>query len=297
MPETSPRLARSVVMLLGALFLFVLLDSTAKHLGARHPVPMLVWSRYTVHFLLMVIFLAPSMRLRLVTTTRPARQIVRAICLLFTTFFAMAAFARMPLAETTAIVFAAPLLVTLLARPVLGEQIGTLRWAAVIIGFAGVLLIARPGSGLVTDGILLALAAAVCYALYQILTRQLSSTETSVTMLFYTALIGTIGMSLALPWIWTGQMPGLLDALMIASLGIYGGVGHFLLIKAFRDAPASVLSPILYVQLILATLMGWIVFGHFPDSAAFVGILTIAVAGAIIAFDSRSKPVALRHKT
>lgn len=284
-------------MLLGALFLFVLLDSTAKHLGARHPVPMLVWSRYTVHFLLMVIFLAPSMRLRLVTTTRPARQIVRAICLLFTTFFAMAAFARMPLAETTAIVFAAPLLVTLLARPVLGEQIGTLRWAAVIIGFAGVLLIARPGSGLVTDGILLALAAAVCYALYQILTRQLSSTETSVTMLFYTALIGTIGMSLALPWIWTGQMPGLLDALMIASLGIYGGVGHFLLIKAFRDAPASVLSPILYVQLILATLMGWIVFGHFPDSAAFVGILTIAVAGAIIAFDSRSKPVALRHKT
>lgn len=284
-------------MLLGALFLFVLLDSTAKHLGARHPVPMLVWSRYTVHFLLMVIFLAPSMRLRLVTTTRPARQIVRAICLLFTTFFAMAAFARMPLAETTAIVFAAPLLVTLLARPVLGEQIGTLRWAAVIIGFVGVLLIARPGSGLVTDGILLALAAAVCYALYQILTRQLSSTETSVTMLFYTALIGTIGMSLALPWIWTGQMPGLLDALMIASLGIFGGVGHFLLIKAFRDAPASVLSPILYVQLILATLMGWIVFGHFPDSAAFVGILTIAVAGAIIAFDSRSKPVALRHKT
>jgi drug/metabolite transporter (DMT)-like permease len=297
MPETSPRLARSVVMLLGALFLFVLLDSTAKHLGARHPVPMLVWSRYTVHFLLMVIFLAPSMRLRLVTTTRPARQIVRAICLLFTTFFAMAAFARMPLAETTAIVFAAPLLVTLLARPVLGEQIGALRWAAVIIGFAGVLLIARPGSGLVTDGILLALAAAVCYALYQILTRQLSSTETSITMLFYTALIGTIGMSLALPWIWTGQMPGLLDALMIASLGIYGGVGHFLLIKAFRDAPASVLSPILYVQLILATLMGWIVFGHFPDSAAFAGILTIAIAGAIIAFDSRGKPVALRHKT
>lgn len=283
-------------MLLGALFLFVLLDSTAKHLGARHPVPMLVWSRYAVHFLLMVIFLAPSMRLRLVTTTRPARQIVRAICLLFTTFFAMAAFARMPLAETTAIVFAAPLLVTLLARPVLGEQIGALRWAAVIIGFVGVVLIARPGSGLVTDGIALALAAAVCYALYQILTRQLSSTETSVTMLFYTALIGTIGMSLALPWIWTGQMPGLVDALMICSLGVYGGVGHFLLIKAFRDAPASVLSPILYVQLIWATLMGWIVFGHFPDTAALLGILTIAAAGAVIAFDSRRKPVAGRHK-
>ncbi|MDO9599235.1 MAG: DMT family transporter [Azoarcus sp.] len=296
MPDSSPALGRGILLLLGALFLFVFLDATAKHLGQTYPVPMLVWARYAGHFLLMMIFLAPSMRLRLVTTTRPGRQVVRAICLLGTTFFGMAALARMPLAETTAIVFAAPLIVTLLARPVLGEHIGVLRWAAVIVGFVGVLLIARPGSGLVTEGIVLALAGALSYAIYQILTRQLSPTENPVTMLFYTALIGTVAMTLILPWIWGGPMPGVLDSLMIASLGVFGGLGHFLLIRAFREAPASVLSPILYVQLIWATLMGWIVFGHLPDGFALGGILTIAVAGAMIAIDSRRSQTSTRHK-
>lgn len=287
MPDSPTHLLRAVLLLLGALVLFVLLDATSKYLGRSYPVPMLVWTRYVVHFLLMVVFLAPSMRLRLVSTQRPARQVVRSLCLLGTTFCAMAALSRMPLAETTAIVFAAPLIVTLLARPVLGERIGALRWAAVIVGFAGVLLIARPGSGLVADGIAFALGGAVSYAIYQILTRQLSPTENPVTMLFYTALIGSAGMSLALPWVWGGPVPGLVDGLLFLSMGVYGGLGHFLLIRAFRDAPASVLSPILYVQLVWATLFGWLVFDHVPDGAALGGILTIALAGAIIALDSR----------
>lgn len=289
-------LMRAVLLLVGALTLFVLLDATATHLGKRYPVPMLVWARYTVHFLLMVVFLAPSMRLRLVATSRPRRQVVRALCLLATTFFGMAAFTRMPLAETTAIIFMAPLIVTLLARPVLGEQIGALRWGAVIVGFVGVLLIARPGSGLVSEGILFALGAALMYAIYQIQTRQLSSTENPVTMLFYTAMIGTIAMTLLLPWIWGGPMPGLVDGLLVVALGVFGGVGHFLLIRAFREAPASVLSPILYAQLVLATLVGGILFGHIPDGLALTGILIIATAGAIIALDSRRKPILGRHK-
>lgn len=297
MSFSTPTLARSVVLLLGALFLFVLLDATAKHLGRTYPIPMLVWSRYAVHLLLMVVFLAPSMRARLIATQRPGRQVVRALCLLGTTFFGMAALAHMPLAETTAIVFAAPLLVTLLARPLLGEHIGALRWAAVVVGFVGVLLIARPGSGLVAEGIALALGAALTYAIYQILTRQLTPTENPVTMLFYTALIGTLGMTLALPWIWSGPMPDLLDAAMIVSLGIYGGTGHFLLIRAFRGAPASVLSPILYIQLVWATLVGFLVFGHVPDGAALAGILTIAAAGAIIALDSRRPAPAAEART
>lgn len=296
MMTQTPRLARSIGLLLGALLLFVLLDSTAKHLAQTYPVPMLVWARYTIHFVLMVLLLGPSMRLRLILTTRPGRHVVRAVCLLGTTFFGMAALSRMPLAETTAIVFAAPLIVTLLARPLLGEHIGSLRWAAALIGFLGVLIIARPGSGLVPDGIALALAGAMSYALYQILTRQLTSTETPVTMLFYTALIGTLVMTLALPWIWEGPTPDMADALLTASLGIYGGLGHYLLIRAFRDAPASVLSPFLYVQLIWAMLIGWLIFGHLPDSAAVLGILTIGSAGVIIAIDSRRSGNATRHK-
>ncbi len=296
MPESSPRLAQAILLLMGALLMFVLLDATTKHLGQTYAVPMLAWARYTVHFLVMVVFLAPSMRMRLLTTTRPARQIIRALCLLGTTFFAMSAFTRMPLAEATAMIFAAPLLVTLLARPLLGEEISPLRWTAAIVGFGGVLLIARPGSGLVPDGVAFALAAAFTYAIYQILTRQLSPTENPVTMLFYTALIGTLAMSLSLPWIWGGPMPGLADGLLIVSLGLYGGIGHFLLIRAFREAPASVLSPILYVQLAWAALVGWFVFGHVPDSSALAGILTIAGAGAIIALDSRRAGRSARHK-
>ena len=278
---------RAIVLLLGALFLFVLLDATAKHLARSYPVPMLVWARYTVHFVLMLALLAPTLRGRLVSTARPARQVVRALCLLAVTFFGMAALARMPLAETTAILFAAPLLVTLLARPLLGEEIGALRWMAVLTGFVGVLLIARPGGGLVTEGVLLALAGAVSYAFYQILTRQLTATESPVTMLFYTALVGTAAMTPLLPWIWSGPLPDFGDALLIASLGIYGGTGHFLLIRAFRDAPASTLSPILYVQLAWATLVGWLAFGDFPDGLAFAGIVVIGCAGAMIALHSR----------
>jgi drug/metabolite transporter (DMT)-like permease len=293
MPLPPAGVLRSILLLLGALFLFVLLDATAKHLGQTYPVPMLVWARYAVHFVLMVVLLGPSMRGRLVSTGRPRRQVVRALCLLAVTFFGMAALARMPLAETTAIVFAAPLIVTLLAGPLLGERIGALRWAAVLVGFAGVLLIARPGSGLVMEGVLLALAAAVSYAIYQILTRQLTATENPVTMLFYTALVGTGAMTVLLPWIWGGPQPDLKDALLIASLGIYGGTGHFLLIRAFRDAPASTLSPILYVQLVWATLVGWLAFGHFPDGLALAGILIIGAAGAMIALQGRGRG---RHK-
>jgi drug/metabolite transporter (DMT)-like permease len=106
-------------------------------------------------------------------------------------------------------------------------------------------------------------------------------------MLFYTALIGTVVMTMLLPWVWGGPMPGFVDALLIASLGLYGGSGHFLLIRAFRDAPASLLSPILYVQLVWATLIGWFAFGQFPDGWALVGILTIGAAGLMIAIDSR----------
>ena len=286
MPDSHPHALRSVLLLLAALFLFVLLDATAKRLAADYPVPMLVWARYFVHFVLMTVFLAPSMRLKLIATTRPARQIIRAACLLAVTFLNIAALQRMPLAETTAIVFAAPLMVTLMAGPLLGERIGALRWVAVVTGFVGVLLIARPGGGLVVEGVALALAAAVSYAAYQILTRQLSPTETPVNMLFYTALVGTGVMTLLLPWYWSGPMPGLVDALLIASLGIYGGTGHFLLIRAFRDAPVSLLSPILYVQLLWATLIGWFGFGHLPDGLALAGIFTIGGAGLMIAVDS-----------
>ena len=182
---------RGILLFMLALMLFALLDATAKHLTATFAVPLLVWARYTLHFLIMLIFVAPSIRLQLVRTDNLALQVVRALALVGTTGFAMMAFRSMPLAEATAVLFLAPLLVTLLAGPVLGERIGTGRWAVVFIGFAGVLLIARPGGALNPEGVAWALGGAVCYAIYQILTRRLSHAEHPLTLLFYTALVGT----------------------------------------------------------------------------------------------------------
>lgn len=279
---------RGVLLLLGSLFFFAALDATAKHLAATYSVPLLVWSRYLVHCLLMVVLLGPRLGRRLVATRRPARQVVRALMLVGCTGCGIAALARMPLAETTAVAFTAPLLVAILAGPWLGERLTTGRWLAVLCGFAGMLLIARPGSAVSADGIALALLAAACYAVYQILTRQLAPGENTLTMLFYTALVGTLTMSAFLPWFW--QAPETIpaaDRLAIFALGVLGGCGHFLLIRAFRHAPASLLSPFIYLQLVWAIALGAIVFGNWPDFPSLLGMAIIVGSGIFLAVSLR----------
>lgn len=289
-PSPAQHPLRGILLFMLALMLFALLDATSKHLTATFAVPLLVWARYTLHFAIMLVFVAPSMRLQLVRTDNLALQIVRALALVGTTGFAMMAFRSMPLAEATAVLFLSPLLVTLLAGPFLGERIGAGRWAAVVVGFAGVILIARPGGALTLAGVLWALAGAACYAAYQLLTRRLSHAEHPLTLLFYTALVGTAVMSLALPWFWFDFTPSPLQWLQIASLGFYGGVGHFILIRAFRLAPASTLTPFGYTQLIWAGLLGWLVFGHIPDALSAAGMAVIAASGLWLALGERRRP-------
>ena len=286
-PTPAQHPLRGIALFMLALMLFALLDATSKHLTATFAVSLLVWARYALHFVIMLVFVAPSMRSRLIRTDNLALQIVRALALVGTTGFAMMAFRSMPLAEATAVLFLAPLLVTLLAGPFLHEHIGAGRWAAAIVGFAGVLLIARLGGALNLAGIFWALAGAACYAVYQILTRRLSHAEHPLTLLFYTALVGTGVMSAALPWFWVHASPEPLQWLLIASLGIYGGVGHFLLIRAFRLAPASTLTPFTYGQLVWAALLGWLVFGHIPDVLSAAGMAVIAAAGLWLALGER----------
>ncbi len=280
---------RGIVLFMLALMLFAGLDATSKYLAGFFVVPLLVWARYAGHFLIMLVFVAPSLRGELVRTANPRLQVVRALALLATTGCGMAAFRVMPLAEATAVIFLAPLLVTLLAGPFLGERIGRSRWLAVLVGFGGVLLVVRPGTGLNLGGILWALAGAFSYAVYQILTRRLSHAEHPLRLLFYTALVGTAVMSAALPWFWVATEPAPMQWLLIASLGLYGGIGHFLLIRAFRLAPASTLTPFTYVQLVWATLLGWIVFGNVPDAISATGMAVIAASGLWLALGARRR--------
>ncbi len=295
MPDSSRKVGFAVLLMLGATLCFSALDATSKHLSQTYPIPMLVWGRYTFHCLMMLIFLAPSMRLQLVATSRPRAQITRALMLVGTTGFSMAGFSMMPLGESTAFLFVTPLVVVILSHFLLKESITGGRWIAVIAGFCGALLIARPGGSLNLPGIIWMSLAASCYAIYQIQTRQLSPTENTVTMLFYTALVGTVSMTLAAPLYWGGPMPGWIDAALIASLGIYGGTGHLMLTRAFRYAAASFLSPFLYAQLIWAMALGGLFYRHLPDLLSLAGMAVIAASSLSIALSERFRQAAGRR--
>ena len=285
----SSKPLRGVIFVIFAVLLFVVLDTQSKQLSANYPVSLLTWARYTGHCLLMIIFLAPSMRTKLVATRRLPLQLIRALCLVAITYCAMKAFSIMPLPEATAIIFTTPLLVTLLAGPVLGERVKRIGWFAVVLGFIGVLLVAQPSIDVPLEGVVYAGLTALVYSLYQILTRLLSGTESPITLLFYTALVGTIVMSAGLPWFGELSLRSASEGLRILALGIYGGTGHFLLILAFRHAPASLLAPIFYVQLIFATFSGWWVFGHIPQQGAILGMCIIALAGVLVGWQGRSR--------
>lgn len=269
------------------LFLFACMDSTTKYLTTHYNVPFVVAMRYIVHFLLMVMILAPRHSAQLVHTQRTGLVIARAVVLTIASLCMGMALHRMPLAETTAINFLAPTLVALLAGSILDEKIGGWGWAAIATGFIGVLLIARPGGGLDAIGIMFALGAAAANATYQLLSRLLASTEKAIALLFYTALVGSIIFGIALPWFWENEAPSTLEVILLLSMGASGGLGHYLFTLAYRHAPASILAPMTYLQLLWAGLLGWIIFGTIPDNMSLMGMAVVAASGLIIAFKSR----------
>jgi drug/metabolite transporter (DMT)-like permease len=266
------------------------MDTTVKYLTAYYPVPVISGLRYIIHCLLMLVLLAPTHGRQLVQTNRTGWVLVRGACLAVVTLFAGFAFRLMPVAETTAILFVSPLLVVLLAGPVLRERVGRFEWAASLVGFLGLLIIARPGGALDPQGVVFALVAAAVMAAYQLLSRLLATTESTLAMLFYTALVGSVLFGLALPWFWEGPVPPLRHALLFLLVGASGGVGHFLFTAAYRNAEASALAPLLYVQLLWAGLLGWLVFGHIPDHVSAVGMALVAVCGAVVGLKSQLVP-------
>jgi drug/metabolite transporter (DMT)-like permease len=246
-------------------------------------VPLLVWARYIVHLIVMLLTVAPHMGRKIIVTKHPGLMIFRALMLVSVSVLFQSALKSLPLAESTALIFLSPLLVALLSGPFLGEKLGLGSWLATIAGFGGMLLIARPGGAMFGIGVLYAFGSALCYAIYQIFTRKLSATEPPMRQLFYTALVGTISMSFVIPTYWTGEIPSLTHASLIASLGLCAGTGHFLFTRASRETPASTLSTLLYVQLIWAMLLGWFIFGRLPDLLTTLGMVIIGVSSLSIA--------------
>ena len=282
-PAVTGHPVRGLLLLVCALLFFACMDTTAKYLAARYPVPLVMAVRYVVNCALMLVLLAPRQGRLLFATQRTGLVVLRGLSLVGASLFVGLALQRMPVAETTAFVFLGPMLVVLIARPILGERIGALGWTAACTGMAGVLLIARPGSGLDAAGLAFGACAAVANATYQLLSRVLITTERTLALLFYSALAGSICFGSSLPWFWGGPAPTSNQVLLFLSLGVFGGLGHFLFTAAFRHAPASMLAPANYLQMLWAGLLGWMVFGHVPDAATATGMGIIAVSGVMIA--------------
>ena len=276
-----------IILSLLATALFALHDATSKHLTMVFAVPLVIWARYFVYLTIMTVTIAPSTGREIFMTRRPFLMIVRGLVLVGVSICFQNALLTLPLAEATSLVFVTPLMVALLAGPMLGEKVRLQSWLATVAGFCGVLLIARPGGSMSAVGVAYALGTALCYAAYQLLTRKLSVSEPPMRQLYYTALVGFPAMSCIVPFYWSSQLPTLHQALLILSLGVYAGLGQFFLIRAFRETPASLLSPLLNVQLVWAILLGWLLFNQLPDLLAVAGMLII---GASCLFLARQRP-------
>jgi drug/metabolite transporter (DMT)-like permease len=277
---------RGIMLIVAAVSTFALMDATAKYLSRTYPVPAIAWSRYFFQAFIMLVVLGPRLRLDLVRTRRPGLQVARGVMLALSTILFFSALALMPIAEASAITFLSPLVLTALSVFLLRERVPPAAWVAVAAGFVGVLVIIRPGGAVFSPAALLPLAAAFSLAFYQMMTRQLSGVDSSVATLFYSAIVGTVLLTLLLPFFWHPP-ESVADGLMLALLGVLGAVGHFVLIRAFDHAPASVLAPFVYSQLVSVLILGYVVFGDFPDGWSLVGMAIIVASGVVVASRQR----------
>ncbi|MBT3305459.1 MAG: DMT family transporter [Alphaproteobacteria bacterium] len=252
------------------------MDGTAKYLALEIPIVMVIWGRYFFHTVLtFTLYTVRTRSLVFLKARRPGLQFFRAAALFAATAFMYVAITRMQLADASSIQFLAPVLVTAFSGLVLGERVGPRRWMAVVFGFVGVLLVARPGSGVLGWTALLPLATAVLLAVYLIMTRIIHTKDDPAATTFYSTAVGAVVLSLAVPFYWQ-DITAFQWAVMVA-MGAAGALGHFFLIKAFFLAEASMLAPFTYAQVVAAIVWGYVLFGDVPSA------WTLAGAGVVIA--------------
>jgi drug/metabolite transporter (DMT)-like permease len=284
-PQHIPLSAIVLIVLASACFTTV--DVTVKILAQRYPVPLIVWARWAVQTLIIVALVGPKMKLGLFRTARLPLQLVRGVLLIGSSVCFFSALRFLPLAEATALNYTSPILVTLMAGGLLQEHLTRPRWAFVVAGFIGMLLIVRPGSDALTPAALFALGAALSYATFQILTRKLAG-EDLMVLLVYPSLVGTVMFSLIVPFFFRDNTwYPMVDTVAFLSIGAFGFLGHFLFIRAFQRASASAIAPFTYTQLVWSTLAGWVVFGTFPDAWTLAGIVVIAGSGVVLTWYER----------
>lgn len=273
---------KGALLISSATFILAGMDTTTKFLVARHEIVVVLAVRFLVQALYIAVVYGPGLGREILRTRRTGLVLLRGLSLAVTALFIALCLQRLPVAETTAIFFLTPIVIALTAAPLLGEPRRWHHMLAALVGFLGVLLISMPGSGLDPLGLIFGLGAVLCNTCYQMLSRVLGATETTPALMLYASLMGIAVFAPLAILPASGGEWSLLDPVLMIMVGLASGVGHYLLTSAFRFAPASMLSPISYSQLIWASCFGIVVFSAVPSMQTIGGIVLICVAGLML---------------
>jgi drug/metabolite transporter (DMT)-like permease len=301
LPFTSPRAApappipavpraddplRGILLLIAATVFFSMSDATAKYVSETLPVIEVAWVRYAVF---VVLTMLPALRrgggrLR---TRRPGMQVLRGVAIVASAILFLFGLRVLPMADAAAINFVSPLFITVLSVPMLGERVGWRRWAAVGVGLCGAVIAAQPGSSAFQAAAILPVLSSVAWALGIVLTRRMAKTESAGTTIAWTAASGLAVLTCLLPF--EARMPSLREFGFCLMVGLFASAGQSIVVLAYRMAPASLLAPFSYLQLLWSTLLGYLVFDGRPGTATIVGATIIAGSGLYSAHRERAR--------
>lgn len=247
----------------------------------------IMWMRYMINLFFVLVTAVPwyqkATGKKAYKTQLPIYQVLRGIFFFLSVFLFYSMLNIMPVAEATTMNFCSPLLVLALSPLMLKEKSSKARWLAVLTGFAGMLIVIRPGGDIPPMGVVYGLMSATAYAFFSVLGRKLGTKDDPMVTLFYGVLTGTVICSVTVPFFWLTHLPSFNHVIALCSTGVVSTVGHLLVNTAYKNAEASILMPFTYVQIISATFFGWLCFGDFPDSMTLVGIAVICASGVGIA--------------
>ena len=288
MKQNTPK---GVALLLAAMVVLPFLDVCAKFLGGQGmPIAQIVWARMAFGLLFTAPLLVSKEGTAALVPQRVPLHILRALLLMGATFSFFYALTFQGIAETLAVFFVQPLVVTILSPLVLGEHVGIRRWLAVLVGFVGTLIIIRPGLVAINPGSLLGFAAGTSLACYMLLTRRIAGQASALATTYNTTVMGTLIATAAVIFVWQQPTPSQW-LLMILLAGIAAG-GHYLIVRAYDYAEASLLAPLAYTEMIMAVALGWFFFGDFPDFWTFVGVAILIASAIYISYRERRTKVA-----
>lgn len=279
---------KGVLLLIGAMALLPFLDVVAKFLAlAGMPVLMIVWARMASGVMLTLPFVVAEGGTRALIPDRPLWHVLRAAFLIAATFLFFFSLKTMAIADALAIFFVQPLVVTALSPLVLGERVGVNRWAAVGVGFIGTLIILRPGLSAFGPGAMLALGSGVSLGFYMLVTRLMKGRTSPVVTMFHTSLMGAVMTTIGVVFVW--QSPSLWQWVQFLTVGAIATVGHLLITRAYENAEASLLAPLAYTEIVMATVLGWLFFGDLPDRWTVLGVCILI--GSALYISARERRV------